>query len=46
MRHIVFSHLGSLMQEPPRVVGYPTCLGDLMGSCGLIFMIEGFGIVL
>ena len=32
-----------LMQEHPRVVGYPACLGDLMEFCGLIFMCEGFG---
>ena len=31
------------MQEDPGVVGYPTYLGDLMESCGLIFMFEGFG---
>ena len=33
------------MQEHPGVVGYPACLGDLMGSCGLIFLFLGFGIV-
>ena len=33
------------MQEHPRVVGYPACLGDLMGLCGPIFMFEGFFIV-
>ena len=31
MRHTFFLHLGNLMQEHPGVVGYPTCLGDLMG---------------
>ena len=45
MRHTFFSHLGSLMQEHPRVVGYLACLGDLMGLCGPIFMFFGFGIV-
>ena len=45
MRHTFSLHLGSLMQEHPGVVGYPACLGDLIGSCGLIFMFEGFGIV-
>ena len=25
------------------VVGYPTCVGDLVGFCGPIFMFEGFG---
>ena len=43
MRHTFFLHLGSLMQEHPRVVGYHACLGDLMGSCRHIFMFEGFG---
>ena len=38
MRHTFFSHLGIMMQEHPRVVGYPTCLVDLMGLCGPIFM--------
>ena len=31
------------MQEHPRVVGYPACLGDLMGFCGPICMFEKFG---
>ena len=43
MRHNFFSHLASLMQEHPRVVGYPTCLGDSIELCGLIFMFEEFG---
>ena len=43
MRLTFFSHLGSLMQEHPREAGYPACLGDLIGLCGLIFLFEGFG---
>ena len=43
MRHTFFSYLGSLMQEHPRVVGHPACLGDLVGFCGPICMLEGFG---
>ena len=31
-----------MMQEHPGKVGYPAWLGDLMGSCGPIFMFEGF----
>ena len=31
------------MQEHPRVVAYPACLGDLIELCGLIFMFEEFG---
>ena len=42
MRHTFFSHLGSLMQEHPRVIGYLACLGDLMVSCGPICMFDGF----
>ena len=31
------------MQEHPRVVGYPACLGDLVGFVDLFYMFEGFG---
>ena len=43
MMHTFFSHLGSLMQENPGVVGYPACLGDFVGFCGPICIFEGSG---
>ena len=43
MRHTFFSYLGSLIQQHLGVATYLACLGDLMGSCGPIFLFEGFG---